>query len=349
MRYRLLKWLACPACREEELVLHTTRTRNTPTYTGHWESDERDERGVDLHEREQVDIVEGALHCPACAAVYPIVDGIPRMVPDSHHEPPSSGHRWTRFDGSEPEYEENFQDMSAPLGPSDYLGKLVLDAGCGFGRHAFFAGRYGAEVVAMDHAADAVASAQANCASLSRVHVIQGDLRHPPLRSEAFDLVYNFGVLHHLTDPAAAFGALGDLVKPTGRLQVWVYGPRAGAAAVASGALRGAASNLQDERLHDVSRWIARGLRLFSHTPYRVMGRVPAVGSLVSHLPTHDHHKWPFDVVVADIYDRLRVPVTATFTGEQLERWFADKGYADIRVTRRVRNNESFRATGVRR
>ena len=37
------------------------------------------------------------------------------------------------------------------------------------------------------------------------------------------------------------------------------------------------------------------------------------------------------------------------FTGEELEVWYADAGYADIRVSRRVRNSESFRATGVRR
>jgi indole-3-glycerol phosphate synthase len=60
--------------------------------------------------------------------------------------------------------------------------------------------------------------------------------------------------------------------------------------------------------------------------------------------------KIPSDiVVVADVYDRLRVPVTGYFTGEEIEGWYAEAGYADIRVTRRVRNTESFRGLGVRR
>ncbi|MCB9796141.1 MAG: methyltransferase domain-containing protein [Alphaproteobacteria bacterium] len=349
MKYRLLQWLACPACGDEDLVLETRSTRTLPTWSGHWEPDEQGERGVDLSAHELTDIMEGALHCRGCSAVYPITDGIPRMLLDGADTGPGSGHRWTTFDGTEPEYEQNFLDMIHPLGPSDYLGKLALDAGCGFGRHAFYAARYGAEVVAMDHAADAVASAARNTEGLHRVHVVQGDLNRPPLRRSTFDIVYSFGVLHHVGAPLESFRQLGELVKPTGKLQVWVYGPRAGTAAVASGALHGAASNMEDDTLYGFSRAIATGLRLFSHTPYRLMRHVPVVGSVVSHLPTHDHHKWPFEVVIADIYDRLRIPVTAMLTGEELERWFADEGYADIQVTRRVRNNESFRGTGVRR
>jgi hypothetical protein len=71
--------------------------------------------------------------------------------------------------------------------------------------------------------------------------------------------------------------------------------------------------------------------------------------SLVTHLPVHDHSQWPFDVVVADIYDRLRVPLTGTYTGEELEKWYAEAGYADIEVTRRVRNTEGFVGRGVKR
>ena len=106
---------------------------------------------------------------------------------------------------------------------------------------------------------------------------------------------------------------------------------------------------MSNEQLHAFSKGIARGLRVFSHTPYRVLQHTPILKSVVNHLPGHDHHKWPFDVVVADIYDRLRVPVVSYITGETLERWFVDEGYSDIRVKRRVRNSESFRGTGTRR
>ena len=50
-----------------------------------------------------------------------------------------------------PHWEENFRSYFEPLVKrDDFAGKLVLDAGCGFGRHAFYAAKFGAEVLAMD-------------------------------------------------------------------------------------------------------------------------------------------------------------------------------------------------------
>ena len=120
MRYRLLQWLCCPACEHEELGLETVKTVTEPIYRAHWEEQEDTAPGLHLEEREVREIVEGALHCEECGAVYPITDGIPRMLPQGAEEGRTSGHRWTTFDGSLPEYEENFLDMADPLGPSDY-------------------------------------------------------------------------------------------------------------------------------------------------------------------------------------------------------------------------------------
>jgi len=349
VRYRLLEWLACPACRHENLELETVRTEELATYHASHGAAEREQPGLDHDRRKLVDIQEGALHCPQCQGVYPIVDGIPRMLLEGADTGPASGHRWTRFDGREPEYEKNFTDMVLPMTPRDYLGITVLDAGCGYGRTAFFAARYGAEVVALDLSPDAVASARDNCASMPRVHVVQGDLYDPPLKANGFDLVSCLGVLHHLERPREAFELLARRVRSGGSLQTWVYGPRAGTVAAATRALRGAATTMDDETLHGVSRGISSALRLFSHTPTRLLHHTPVFKDLVTHLPAHDHHKWPFDVVVADVFDRLRVPVPHYMTGEELERWYADQGFADIQVSRRVRNTESFRGLGVRR
>lgn len=349
MKYRLLQWLACPTCRGSELDLETVRTETHAILPGAYTPDERDLPGVDLARSEEQLIIEGALHCKGCGAVWPIRDGIPRMLKPGAEQGPETAHSLTHIDPLEPAWEENFRDLADPLKPEDLLGKLVLDAGCGFGRHTLHAARFGAEVVALDSSDDAVASTARNCADSHRVHVVQGDIYDPPFRDEAFDLVYCFGVLHHLERPHDAFVRLGELLHAGGHLALWVYGPRQGITRHASNALRGLTTNMEPAELETLSTWIARGLRLFSHTPYRVLGRVPVAGTVVSHLPVHDHHQWPFDVVVADIYDRLRIPVRHWFTGEELERWLLDDGYADIKVSRRVRNTETFRALSQRR
>lgn len=349
MKFRLLQWLCCPACRTGELALEARRTRDRPITRGHFEEAEGVPEGVDLARGVETEVLEGSLRCPSCGARYPIAEGIPRMFPDGGSQGPESAHRWTTFDDAHPEWEQSFLDYAAPLRPDDFLGKLVLDAGCGYGRHAFYAARYGAEVVALDSSADAVASCAANTRQATRVHVVQGDLHRMPLRDHLFDIVYCFGVLHHLDDPDPVFRALGSRLRSGGRLLLWVYGTRQGVTLTVSDALRGVTAGLDPEELHRVSQVIAGGLRLFSHTPYAFLNRAPVAREVVRRLPVHDHYKWPFDVVVADIYDRLRIPVKHWFRGEQLEIMLTEAGYADVRVTRRVRNTESFRASGVRR
>ena len=346
MKLSLLDWLACPACGDGTFTLRIDREEKIPVYAGHFEP------GEDAPGRRDdtlVEVAEGALNCRECGAAFPVTEGIPRLLPPGGEPGPSTGHRLTEFDGFVQQYEDNFLDLMAPLRADDFVGRLVLDAGCGFGRHAFFSARYGAEVIALDSSPDAVASARRNLRTQLRAHVVLGDVRRPPLRKQLFDMVYCLGVLHHVSEHAVALAALDQLVKPGGRFSSWVYGPRQGLTRIATGALRGATAQMEPKQLQRFSQLIAGGLRLFSHTPHRFFGKLPVLSSVVTHLPVHDHSRWPFDVVVADVYDRLRIPVTGYFMGEDLERWYAEAGYADIQVTRRVRNTESFRATGVRR
>ena len=175
------------------------------------------------------------------------------------------------------------------------------------------------------------------------------DAAQLPIKSQAIDHAYCFGVLHHIENPLEVMKKATDILKPSGSLSIWVYGPRQGLTLMINNALRGMTTNMSHDELLRFSRLIASSLRLFSHTPYKVFGQIPALRSVVSHLPVHDHHKWPFDVVVADIYDRLRIPVLHWFTGEDLEKWYGNMGYANFTVRRRVGNNETFCAIGFRR
>ena len=63
----------------------------------------------------------------------------------------SFGVQWEYFsfemDG---EWRNSFIEYIHPLQPEDLTGRLVLDAGCGMGRHARQAALAGARVVAMD-------------------------------------------------------------------------------------------------------------------------------------------------------------------------------------------------------
>ena len=104
-------------------------------------------------------------------------------------------------------------------------GALVLDAGAGFGRHAFECARRGYRIVALDHAADEVA---ATCATFARmadageidpadvVGVLRGDTTTLPFRDGCFDAVITSEVLEHIPDDNAALAELHRVLKPGG-------------------------------------------------------------------------------------------------------------------------------------
>jgi SAM-dependent methyltransferase len=349
MKRRLMEWLVCPACEEGPLHLDVARAAPLHVLTVHADPRILGDEGYQSLPPDTVEILEGTLRCEDCGRSYAITDGIPRMLEDGASAAPVSAQSWIRFEGAQQTWEDAFLDVIRPLTPEGFIGRLMLDAGCGFGRHAFYAARYGAEVLALDVSAEAVAAARRNTEHLSAVHVVQGDIYRPPFRRSTFDLVLCLGVLHHVERPRAAFQTLGYLVRSGGRLCTWTYGPRQGMANLVTRGLRSVTTRLGAEQLHRASQGIALGLRVVSHLPYQVFHHVPVAHAIVTHLPVHEHARWPFDIVVADVYDRLRIPVTSTPTGEEVERWYEEEGFADILVTRRVGNYETFRGTGIRR
>jgi len=188
---------------------------------------------LDARERRGDDVVSGTLAC-ASGHSFDITNGIPRFVKhqldaDQARTRDSFGDEWTRlYPGhghSTPEWQAErdiFLEYTRSL-PSEYRGRLVLDAGCGNGRYAKLANDWGARVVCVDISA-AVEIAQANVGSRPDVAVVQGDLFKLPFRQDLFDIVYSIGVLHHTPDAKGAFRAIQPLVKPGGFFSIFMHG-----------------------------------------------------------------------------------------------------------------------------
>jgi 2-polyprenyl-3-methyl-5-hydroxy-6-metoxy-1,4-benzoquinol methylase len=89
-----------------------------------------------------------------------------------------------------------------------FRGKRILDAGCGSGRWTVGLLRLGADVVATDVSEHALGYARENVATLcstaqaARFEAVRANLFDLPaeLRTERFDCVFSFGVLHHTGD-----------------------------------------------------------------------------------------------------------------------------------------------------
>lgn len=110
-------------------------------------------------------------------------------------------------------------------------GDLVLDIGCGRGRHGFAALRRGATVVSVDLDMDSLGEVRSMSAAMagerqtppqSSSHCSSGDATRLPFATGCFDVVIASEVIEHITDDETALAEFHRVLKPGGRLAVTV-------------------------------------------------------------------------------------------------------------------------------
>ena len=331
MKYRLLDLLACPQCGEP---FEAEPFATTPAGEG------------------QEEIEQGLLRC-ACGMWYPIVDGIPVILPNAldiysqfareyrDRLPPwrispeeierfekekkktqdSFGFEWTIYSAVRAERDEGYA-LEGGLKPDFFRDKLVLDAGCGYGRHVKVIQGYGAEVVGIDLSV-AVINARRITRELPRTHIVQADLFAPPFRRELFDLVYSWGVLHHTPDPRRAFEGLVDFAKPGGDISVKIYRKRPAPAALMEGLIRKVTLRLPLRLLYYLA-YLAVPVNWF----YGAIGRhIPGVREAIQGIIRVDPN-WRISHI--DTFDWYHPAYQFHFPMEEVESWFREKGLVDI-------------------
>jgi SAM-dependent methyltransferase/uncharacterized protein YbaR (Trm112 family) len=310
------------------------------------------------------EITEGLLTCKGCGDSYPVIRGIARMLPASminrhlldsfmekHGNLPASfgraersstqavkertsksfGFQWNVFSEMHKEYEKNFLNYVHPKDPSFFRGKKVLDAGCGFGRHTYYAAKYGADVVGFD-LSDAVDAAYRNCGKMPNVHIVQGDIYNLPFR-KAFDFVMSIGVLHHLPQPEKGYRSLVGLLRRGDEIFAWLYGSegRAFKTKFLEGTIRKAALRMPQRMLYYFC-YLPASLYHASNLLYRALRRLGAAGT-AEKIPFKNYAKFPFRVKLADSYDFLGTPINTYYTKEEATQWAKNAGLRDISVT----------------
>lgn len=175
------------------------------------------------------EIMEGVLSCKKCSREYKVLRGVPRFADlgkieaDKAETAENFGWQWTNFTQEDPKYNDQFLGWLQPVTPEFFEGKIVLEGGCGKGRHTKLAAAWRAkEVVGID-LGDGVESAFKATKQLKNVHIVQGDIFKLPFK-RAFDYAFSIGVLHHTPDPKKAFISLAGKVKKGGHISAWVYG-----------------------------------------------------------------------------------------------------------------------------
>jgi SAM-dependent methyltransferase len=111
------------------------------------------------------------------------------------------------------------------------VGDIMLDAGCGEGRHSFECIARGARVFSMDMDMESVRKARYTLAYMKRSHqahhegryLVQiGDTRKLPFRDETFDRIICAEVMEHVENDDLACRELHRVLKRKGRIAVTV-------------------------------------------------------------------------------------------------------------------------------
>ena len=158
---------------------------------------------------------------------YPIISGVPRFVAPENYAS-SFGYQWNKYaklqldscNGTTFSRDRFYGITDWP--PDELRGKRVLDAGCGAGRFAEVALAAGAEVTAMD-LSRAVEACRLNLGASPKLQVVQASIYEMPFEAGSFDYVYCIGVIQHTPDPRRSVMELCQMVKPGGRIGLWIY------------------------------------------------------------------------------------------------------------------------------
>jgi SAM-dependent methyltransferase len=256
---RFSDFLRCPLCIGGLTLRDLTKTTVPVSAESIRFAEDRGLAGADFN----LYIEAGLLCCDTCRSAFPILHGLPILLPyqtPAHEEfksrfgssldrykfpsaQPAPGEElvlrsfsreWLTYDYDGVIWELNYDDHErrflAEMGRErrttvDPSVRTFLEVGCGIGITTFLAQKnFAVDAVGLD-LSDAALRAATHYKNNPFLHFVQASAFAPPFADDFFDLMYSRGVLHHTFSTHEAFRRSARLCRPGGLLYLWVYGP----------------------------------------------------------------------------------------------------------------------------
>jgi len=278
-----------------------------------------------------------ALCCERCSRCYPIMDAVPRFVDVPAEEiarrtQASFGYEWTHFRDWRQSGSINFNDYFQGFDLDSLQSAIVLDAGCGMGRHARQVAPFARRLIALDFSR-AIDQAKRNTDAVANVSCVQADLLALPFADQAFDVVYSLGVLHHLERTEEALRMLVRKLKVGGRLRVYLYWKRhgwTGGLLNLVTALRCITTRLPFPALRACCGVLSVALFGGVVLPYRVVSAAGVRG--IESWPLYVYTKYPFNVLYNDQFDRFSAPIEKRYDANEVVHLLENAGLSSVTV-----------------
>jgi SAM-dependent methyltransferase/uncharacterized protein YbaR (Trm112 family) len=306
--------------------------------------------------------ISGKLTCSNCHKEWPIINGIPRILPDdllgelvysrhksffkkhkiNVHKPKSInrlkqdtaesfGFEWLKYPKILSQFENDWKRYFNPqITMADIKNKVVADYGCGMAKHGYFTAKYKAKKYIGIDLSEAVESAYNNTKEFGAL-IVQADIYNLPLKGELIDLHYSIGVLHHLPDPEKGFLSISKLMKKDARIFIWVYGRKNNKRALyIYNPLRTITTKIPNKILYalcHIPASVLHGLNIV-HIGFDKIG----MKKFAEKVPLNYYANFPYSFKVSDSFDVFATPKQLYYENYQINDWFNHAGLFDIKI-----------------
>lgn len=306
MKEKLLDLLACPICGGDLFVAHESKHEN-------------------------LEILEGVLNCRKSLHEYKIECGVPhfadleKVEPDKAETAENFGWQWKHFKQEDSKYVEQFLGWLRPVRREFFKDKIILEGGCGKGRHTKIAAEWGAQEIVGIDISSAVELAFQATKHLPNAHIVQADIFKLPFK-KIFDYAFSVGVLHHTSDPKAGFRSLSGKVKKGGAISVWVYGTENNEwiSRYINPIREGFTSKMNQPTLYQISKLPALGVFLASKLVYKPMDKTSLGKKLFYHEYLSHLGSFGWREQHNIVFDHLAAPTALYTSREEFESWWKE-------------------------
>ncbi len=342
MKKRLLDFLICPVCKEK--------------------------LDLKIFKKNETEVKEGLLVC-SCGQFFPIVDFIPRILAGDLRLMPykqfpgfflkykdslpqeklnfkmtdetrkkketsdSFAYEWQKFSKMIKEWKKNFNFYFEPIGNINLLkDKIILEVGCGKGRHSFYASKIAKEVIAVDFS-KAVDVAFLNNRHIANIHFVQADIYNLPFRENYFDFIFSIGVLHHLPTPEVGFRKLVNFLNKGGGMLIYVYhsfSPKSFNFYLLNivNFFRKFTTRIPHRLLYILCYPIAFLSYIIFILPYKFFFK----NIIKANWPLGTYAEYPFGVILNDTFDRFSAPIENRYSREEILEWYNRAGLKNVKI-----------------